>query len=1093
MRKQIILFLILIRFIVLQPLPSFAQVIPQASPHVHMSMNNPTMHFQHYDGYQHNSTVVPAHHCGESQHPGTTLHHAHHYLWTHARAEQPDKQQQAQINLDLSSSSANMTAGHLLNGRTVTIAIGGQQLSVTNATPLTPGEYIAVMQIAHGEHQTILLNSLGAAIGGTVVINSRLSNELSSLTVPQGVTAIDLTSSGSLNLAGGIIDSGNLYVASFNPSLNSIAVNANNISVQTRGTFSDNVSGSILPSLSKADSNLNLNLNSANDINNTGTIVSGGNLTLNPGVSIVNTGLIQSTHGNINVVVPCGAAGKTLNVQSTGGIWQATSGNINIGYVAGANTANQSLNLNLTGGNFLSRQLNIDLGSGALAASVENLTGVVNANAGEARLVSSTPNLQIGNWNITGDPTITNDKTITLTGNIITNGAPVTIVSGQNVVSYNPITINTSSASGGNVNIIAGSIFTPDPYTSGNVNILGASAMGGSINLMLTNSGINTKALAVNSSGGNVILAAFAGATPGSGTITLPSSSTISTGGSTTGSPGHVYIIAGSDTGSASALGISIGTINTVSSNESGSPGASGLAGGHIVLATEQPNASINNPWIIDSSKGTSIMGGPLGGSTANAPISVTGITAGGGQIIVFSGMGITVGNNSTIGANVISTAPAANSTFPGGAVNLIANAYGNTSPLVNTDIVVNGNIVTSGPAGANSGSPQSGNIVAMTTGSVTIGNITTSNVSLPGGATGGSVYIVAGSPFSTGTITLGNIDTHSQYANAGSVELISMATYSAGAGAINVGSISTYSTNSNGAFITISSSGTVAVSGAIDSHGGNGNGGSLFIGSGAQSGTAINVANGSTINTSGTATAGGIYLLAGNAGDTITHGTLTTVPIEVISAYNPTTISITGNAGTVQIIFGTNSGTSTLSPYVPGGYGQINDQGGTPGNVGIIVQINNGDSNVNVPLVSLNSAFTLLGSPGSPSFIESIDSSGSQAGYSLLSTSGILVGSNNATLFSFPTFHTYIGLLASSHGTVDLNNSSGGLLQSVSVGLAASSSGPLSVLNNATLNISNTVSAASSVTLGSGLLPSGLILSGSVTSASAITLIGVD
>ncbi len=100
-------------------------------------------------------------------------------------------------------------------------------------------------------------------------------------------------------------------------------------------------------------------------------ILSGGNLTLSAGSSgsISNTGLIQSMHGDINVPAPASATGQTLNVQSAGGTWQATNGNINIGYAAGASTsANQSLNLNLTDGNYLSQQLNINLGGGSLAA-----------------------------------------------------------------------------------------------------------------------------------------------------------------------------------------------------------------------------------------------------------------------------------------------------------------------------------------------------------------------------------------------------------------------------------------------------------------------------------------------------------------------------------------------------------------------------------------------------------------------------------------------------------------------------------------------------------------------------------------------------
>ncbi len=90
-----------------------------------------------------------------------------------------------------------------------------------------------------------------------------------------------------------------------------------------------------------------------------------------------------------------------------------------------------------------------------------------------------------------------------------------------------------------------GATFTPDPYTSGNINILGASVTGGSINLNLISNGINTQSTSVNGAGGNVVLAAFAGGAAGSGAINLSSSSTISTGGSGNGSPGHVFVVAG--------------------------------------------------------------------------------------------------------------------------------------------------------------------------------------------------------------------------------------------------------------------------------------------------------------------------------------------------------------------------------------------------------------------------------------------------------------------------------------------------------------------------------------------------------------------
>ncbi len=136
------------------------------------------------------------------------------------------------------------------------------------------------------------------------------------------------------------------------------------------------------------------------------------------------------------------------------------------------------------------------------------------------------------------------------------------------------------------------------------------------------------------------------------------------------------------------------------------------------------------------------------------------------------------------------------------------------------------------------------------------------------------------------------------------------------------------------------------------------------------------------------------------------------------------------------------------------------------------------------MPIVSLNSTLTVLGAPGSTSIIELSNIVGTSAAYSLLSPNGISVGSN-ATLFASPALANNIGLIASNHGTVNVNNSGGGAAQRMVVGLAASASGPLSVLNNSSLTISNTVSA-SSVTLEAGFVL-GLVLNGSVSSASTI------
>ncbi len=279
MRKQIIWLIIQSCFLIFQSLPSFAQAASQVSMHSMMPMSHLTMPILHHNitasTNNHNPDqhhdITMFHHHGMQRHEAI-LHHNYHHLWQHFGDVQADKQQQQrQINLNLSSSNASMTAGHFLNGRSITIDVGGQQLLVAKNTLLTSAEYMAVIQVVRGGQQTILLNSSGEAIGGTVIISSRLSSELSGLVVPQGVTVIDLTSSGNLNLSGGIVDSGNLYVTSFNPTLNSITINTNDVSVLSHGTLSDVVSAGTLPWLSRADANLNFNVDSANNINNAGT------------------------------------------------------------------------------------------------------------------------------------------------------------------------------------------------------------------------------------------------------------------------------------------------------------------------------------------------------------------------------------------------------------------------------------------------------------------------------------------------------------------------------------------------------------------------------------------------------------------------------------------------------------------------------------------------------------------------------------------------------------------------------------------------------------------------------------------------------
>ncbi len=57
-----------------------------------------------------------------------------------------------------------MTAGSFLHNGTVSIDVGGTALAVTAKTELTPAEYMAVMQVASGQKQSLILDSLSSAL-----------------------------------------------------------------------------------------------------------------------------------------------------------------------------------------------------------------------------------------------------------------------------------------------------------------------------------------------------------------------------------------------------------------------------------------------------------------------------------------------------------------------------------------------------------------------------------------------------------------------------------------------------------------------------------------------------------------------------------------------------------------------------------------------------------------------------------------------------------------------------------------------------------------------------------------------------------------
>ncbi len=509
-------------------------------------------------------------------------------------------------------------------------------------------------QVMFNGQQSVVLDSQGSAIGGTVVINAHLSQNLGNLVIPKGVTVIDMTKTGTLNLSGNLVDDGSLYVVAKNPAMNNgaVSIGANNITVQSLGLISD-----VLPvgnsGASGTNQNAVLNVNTQNNITNSGTISSGGSLNLSAGSgTIVNSGTISSTSGSINIA-DAGAA--AINVNGSGGTFQAQNGNINVRDAS----YNGAGNINLSGGNFLSNNLNLYSGTGTASTFVNSINGLLNVNAGQAHTLVSAGNLQLGTLALLGDPTFYNTNgNITIGGNISV-GEAFSAVASENILSTGNYSILANNGTSGfQINLIAGANIsapgsTPSsivgPFTFppslgigtqavNPITISGASATGGNVTFSGRNMTISSAAPSGNGSGGDVNVIAFSNAAGTSGgQVLLSSGTTINSGGSGIGANGNIRILAGAGNG----VAISTGSLN--------STGGTG-GGGDIQIQTSQPTTGAN-PITINPN-GDLAVGSNFAASSTTNPASVTvnaPITSGGNVKITSAN---TVAVNYAISAN---------------------------------------------------------------------------------------------------------------------------------------------------------------------------------------------------------------------------------------------------------------------------------------------------------------------------------------------------------------------------------------------------------------------------------------------------------
>jgi len=513
-------------------------------------------------------------------------------------------------DLNLASTKLSFLAGNLANFQDLTIDVGGHKQVVNLTTKLTGAELVAAQQVLSTGTQTIKLSAHGTANGGTVNLDTNMLNALDnslggsigSLTISHGVQVIDSTNA--LSIGGNLANYGSIFTASGSAG-NSDNIAAGRIVNAYGGTIGSYTGDN---GLFAADPILT----ALTSITNAGSISSSGNLTLNapviynvasgagaaPSITAhnnvnINTqnldntgGVIAALTGNVNV-----ASNAALNVIGTGGTIQALNGNVNF--------ASNNADINISGGNVLSQTVNMDAGKGTIIAQFDDVTGVLNASACNIHVGADTDALKLGVVNATDDPTFTNTGDLLIDGSFTaTGGNALTLIAGQNIISAagNVGLDTTGAGAGGNLTLIAGAAFTPFvnnlPPTSGATTVTKGSTTGGYIDL--TGGGanpitkINTSGAGANS-GGSVQMVAFAGSVAGSGAVKVPTTVAINAG-SGTGTAGDVTIIAGAKTGQAVTTGAIIGNKVTV---DTAAPVLSKTAVSFDINGVQNPGSSI--------------------------------------------------------------------------------------------------------------------------------------------------------------------------------------------------------------------------------------------------------------------------------------------------------------------------------------------------------------------------------------------------------------------------------------------------------------------------------------------------------------------
>ncbi len=525
------------------------------------------------------------------------------------------------------------------------------------------------------------------------------------------------------------------------------------------------------------------------DLRGTTITVTGGSTALTAnGVGQGNGGniIVETTTGNITL----GGIGDIGTISATGGsINGSTGGNVTVS-AGGLLTLGSTINVASTAAN--GNGGNITLAAGS-AVPGTNLDVIFNGASGTNLNTSGTGTGSGGNIALISS------------GNIILSGANNApgLVSG-----------------GGKINIIAGTAFTS---AGRRITIAGASSTGGYI------TSANGHAPII-STGGNILMVAYAGSGTLSGGIGVVDSMPITSGGTGAGINGDVTIIAG---------GVSPSVINLSTINTAGGGGG----GGNVTIIGAQP--VINGTLTIINGKITT---GSLSPGIDPASDIITGaITTSSGNVLIAGGANVTTSTittgfwlpTSSGFGNGFGNSGSVNITSSGGALNLGAIS---TNGLVPGNFA--GNITLTAPGGitigdinANGYISSTGGIITITTPGAIVGTFINATGSLGGSA--GSIFTTSSTLSLSGTNGYGDsVDASSGGGNAGNVSITttSSQTFIVGGNFGGNGVAADIRADGlNGGFVTLtnygnSNTGNQIINGSVSANGTTGFGGMVLF-----------------------------------------------------------------------------------------------------------------------------------------------------------------------------------------------------------------------------------------------------------------------